>query len=72
MVNRPKPTQTSSSSHRPDQIGRAHRLRLREQVDDAAEQHRLGELRHGQRHIGERQRPARRGCPIRACSSTRP
>ena len=33
-------------------------LRARQHVDDAAEQHRFGKLRDGQRNVGERQEPA--------------
>ena len=36
-------------------------LRAHQRVDDAAEQHRLGELRRRQRHIGDREHPAEAG-----------
>ncbi len=59
MVNKPNTTHTSRSSHRLRPVAdAAWRLGLRQQIDDAAEQHRLGELRNGQSHIGERQGPA--------------
>ena len=38
--------------------GAAVALRAGERIDDAAEQDRLGELRRGQRHVGDRQHPA--------------
>jgi hypothetical protein len=33
-------------------------LRTRQGIDDAAEQHRLGEACCGERHVGERENPA--------------
>ena len=42
---------------RPGRIRAGHRL-AGEHVDDAAEQHRLGELRRRQQQIGDRQYPA--------------
>jgi hypothetical protein len=36
-------------------------LRAGQRIDDAPEQHRLGELRRRQRHIGNRQHPAEPG-----------
>src|SRR6478735_6068630 len=42
----------------------AEALRARQGIDDATEQHWLGEARGGERHIGERQNPAE--LPLRA------
>ena len=56
MMNSPKATQAPSSGasarrRSPD----AGRQRARERIDDAAEQHRLDELRRGERDIRGRQ-----------------
>ena len=46
--------------HVPVELPRAA-LRIGQRIDDAAEQDRLDEGRGGQRHAGERQRPAEPG-----------
>ena len=58
MVNRPNAAQAASSGHAEDDpsvpvVGLAG-----EHVDDAAEQHRLGELRASQQQIGAGENPA--------------
>ena len=72
MVNSPKPTQAREQRH---QIGpgrdAALGLRAGQRIDDAAEQHRLGELRGRQRHVGDGQHPAEPGLRRPSSSSTR-
>ncbi len=58
IVNRPKPPHAATSGvislHRG---ARARALRRGEPIDDAAEQQRFGELREGDRDVGDDQRP---------------
>ena len=58
MMKRPKPTQAATSGSRSGQEGAGFRSVHGESVDNASEQHRLGELGGGQRHIGESKHPA--------------
>ena len=55
---RPRRRAASPDRTRP---ARALGLRAGQRIDDAAEQHRLGELGGRQRHVGERQHPAEPG-----------
>ena len=59
MEKSPKPTQAPTSGSRSVQASSAPRaLGIRQGVDDPAEQYRFDELRGGQRHVGEGERPA--------------
>ena len=56
MMNRPKPTQAPISGASDVRRGPdAGRQRAGQRVDDVAEQHRLDELRHRERDVGERE-----------------
>ncbi len=58
MVNRPNAAQAASSGHADDDAPRSRGRLAGEDVDDAAEQHRFGELRAGQQQIGAGEDPA--------------
>ena len=58
MVNRPNAAQAASSGQAERRGQRTGRRLAGEHVDDAAEQHRFGELRAGQQQIGDGKDPA--------------
>ena len=58
MVNRPNAAHAASSGHAGEDAERAGGWLAGENVDDPAEQHRLGELRAGQQQIGAGKDPA--------------
>ena len=56
MMNRPKPTQAPISGASACAAAPTRgRQRAGQRIDDVAEQHRLDELRHRERDIGERE-----------------
>ena len=60
MMNKPKPTQAPISGASARAAGHdAGGKRAGQRIDDMAEQHRLDELRHRKRDVGERQRPCK-------------
>ena len=62
MMNRPKPTHAAEQDGQPVPVDRAvDALRIRQLVDDLAEQDRLDELRGGERDAGDCQDPAQPG-----------
>ena len=58
MVNRPNAAQAASSGQADDASQRTRGWLAGENVDDPAEQHRLGELRAGQQQVGAGENPA--------------